>query len=85
MAAKSSWPVRSRLGLQNVTLSSPARVTRRSPRAGNWSRLGWVAVPPQASQAHDTTATWHTNLSDHAGLLVTPTVVVRRAGDCQPR
>eukprot|EP00969_Alexandrium_andersonii_P357364 15448618-Alexandrium_andersonii.AAC.1 len=42
-------------------------------------------MSPQASQPHDITATWHTELSDHAGLLVIPAALVRRADDCQPR
>eukprot|EP00969_Alexandrium_andersonii_P189371 8366103-Alexandrium_andersonii.AAC.1 len=41
-------------------------------------------MAPQASQAHDITAIWHTDLPDHAGLLVIPAAVVRRADTCQP-
>eukprot|EP00969_Alexandrium_andersonii_P364228 15463680-Alexandrium_andersonii.AAC.1 len=42
-------------------------------------------MSPHASQSHDITASWHTDLSDHAGLVIVPAAVVRRADDCQPR
>eukprot|EP00969_Alexandrium_andersonii_P078121 3445272-Alexandrium_andersonii.AAC.1 len=41
-------------------------------------------MSPQTSRSHDITATWHTEPSDHAGLVINPAAVVRRADDCQP-
>eukprot|EP00969_Alexandrium_andersonii_P341076 15076538-Alexandrium_andersonii.AAC.1 len=60
------------LAERGLTISGPGGPARRSPRAGNWSRLDWVAVSPQASHSHDITALWHADLSDHAGLVVIP-------------